>query len=327
MRVVKQGLALYGKGVDTFFMQNRLANASFINVLPELSFFDNMEQFGHKLKIQIDRKGCDIIHVHNEPDWMTIIAKQLFPDIPIVHDCHDLDSARVGRANEEQVAALDAADGVVFPSKGYARHYDDFYGADNKPKEVIYSMCNENYLHTLMLPRLRGIVYEGGASINPEESTGGRFSYRDYRLVARHLAEHNIPFTMFGLREDIAEEYGKQGVVCNPPTPYTTMMQQLTRYDWGLCGSPMKCNQWDWAMPNKLFEYTMAGVPSIVFNADETADFVREHGLGVVLEKWEQIPEIYDQHETYRKIVQEKRHLFTMENQVGKILGLYKKLI
>ena len=37
-------------------------------------------------------------------------------------------------------------------------------------------------------------------------------------------------------------------------------------------------------MPNKLFEYAMAGLPVLVFNMKEMAEFVTKHQMGVVIQ-------------------------------------------
>ena len=105
-------------------------------------------------------------------------------------------------------------------------------------------------------------------------------------------------------------------------------MQELNRYDWGLCTCAIgPCNTYNWAMPNKLFEYITAGIPVIALYMNEVGEFIKEHELGVVIESVKDIPKIYDQHEYYREKVKEKRHLFTMETQVAKIEKLYEKVL
>jgi len=107
------------------------------------------------------------------------------------------------------------------------------------------------------------------------------------------------------------------------------MLKQISRYDWGFCGSPIDHPQWHMAMPNKLFDYIAAGIPVIVYKADESAKFVREHGLGIVIEDLEELadPEVYGRHEEIRPIVQQIRHDLVMELQAPIIMKIYEQVL
>jgi hypothetical protein len=117
------------------------------------------------------------------------------------------------------------------------------------------------------------------------------------------------------------------GAMCFPVLPYGSLIENLSRYDWGYLGHPEPCRKWLDAMPNKLFEYIMAGIPVICCNAPEAGAFVEQHGLGVSIYSIHEIPEIYEQHTELRKNVQQKRHEFIMESQVETILDLYRKVL
>jgi glycosyltransferase involved in cell wall biosynthesis len=80
-------------------------------------------------------------------------------------------------------------------------------------------------------------------------------------------------------------------------------------------------------MPNKLFEYLAAGLPILVYGADEVAEFVSKHEVGVVVDKLEDIPKVYDEWPKYKKRVLEKRELFHVDTQAPAIKGVYEKLL
>jgi len=102
-------------------------------------------------------------------------------------------------------------------------------------------------------------------------------------------------------------EYLVSGAVYISRLPYNLMLRELTRHDWGLVGCVEPCSQYDATIPNKLFEYMAAGIPIIVLNADECAEFVMQTGIGVVVNSMDDIPEIYGDNEKYRKKVLEVR--------------------
>lgn len=321
IRVIKQGIALSMAGHDVRFIQNRIANQKLLNILPWVSFYTNELELAAKAT----NWDLDIIHVHNEPDWMTVVIKDVRPDLKIVHDCHDLETVRTGKPDKDEAKALNIADGLAFSSIGFLRHFDNFYGKDDRPKEVIYSMCLANFLCLRKLPRCNGIVYQGGSSVGAPE---GFANYRDYREITKTLCTMGIPFYIYPAGVEDVSPYRNVGAVVFPPLEYNSLMQQLNRYDWGLVASPIgPQNAFNWAMPNKLFEYIMAGIPVIVLDLNEAGEFVKEHELGVVIESIDDVPKIYDQHEHYRQKVKEKRHLFTMESQVAKIENLYQRVL
>ena len=334
-RVVKEGVALMDQGHNVIFIQQTMANWDLLQILPITSFYGNA--FSHqalpqkcKAKLSLFR-DIDLIHVHNEPSWLGYVAKELRPDVPMVFDAHDLNAVRFGKATTDERKSIGACDAVILPSVGYQDYCKkcpafvkpykgkQYTSISQKPTEVIYSMCNEHAMNVPPLPRIPGIVYQGGVSING--------NYRDYRRVAAFLAQHNISFHVYGATMDYIKEYSAAGAICMPTLPYMDLMKELTRYDWGFVGSPVPSPQWHAAMANKMFEYIAAGIPCIVYQADEAADFIMEHELGVAVNSLDDIPGIYDSHEYYRKIVQEKRHQFTMTSQVDKIEALYNTVL
>ena len=331
-RVIKEGIALINNGHQVTFLQRRIANPDMQYVLPAMVAYQGHAQYSAKLK---NFSNIDIIHVHNEPSWLGYVAKEARPDLPVVFDAHDLCAVRDNEIVEDEIRSLALCDGIIYPSKGYRDFVRDqlprlcsddqafeahqAIRAGNNPSEIIYSMCNEYMLDLLQpLPRVNGIVYQGGVS--------PFMDHRDYREISKYLAGARIPFHIYGTDMEYAAEYIATGAVYMPTLPYLDLMRNLTRYDWGLCGCPISHPQWENAMPNKLFEYIAAGIPVIVINAAECAEFVMEHGLGVVVDSINAIPRIYDRHEKYRERVAEKRAMFTMESQVPKILALYEEV-
>lgn len=328
IRVVKQGLALLNNGVGVTFLHNRIANAEMKTILPSMSFWADRNQFIAKLQQFV---GVDVMHVHNEPDWMIHVAKATLPEMPVVYDCHDLDSMRMGTASEDEQLAMQWADAYIFPSQSYMRDAAAFHKLPkSKPKAVIYSMCAKAMIVERELPRLGGIVYEGGVLAIPDnapEINWQRFGYRDYRPVSVALAEQGIPFVMYGANNKFANECLAAGAVWMPKLPYWELLRQMTRYDWGFVGVAAPHPQADKGMPNKLFDSIAAGIPVIVMHHQEAAEFVEKHRLGVVVDSVADIPKVYGEHEKYRKIVQEVRHDLTMESQMENLRQVYSNLL
>jgi ribosomal protein S15P/S13E len=184
-------------------------------------------------------------------------------------------------------------------------------------------MCNEEMIGIQQLPRVGGIVFEGGMEVAKD-------SYINFTDILGEFCKKEISAHVYpaGGSMEIINAYGSAGSVIMQCMSYGTLIRQLSRYDWGFVGSPRPGNpQWDIAMPNKLFEFMAAGIPVIVHHALEVAEFVIKHEVGIVVESVDEIKELYHMHELYRKTVQAKRGLFTMESQSRKIMEIYDKAL
>ncbi len=321
IRAAKESLALMLAGHPVHTLVHQVANQEIRYLLPSMEFYADA---GH-LARKVAYSQCTLIHVHNEPDWMVGCAKIERPDLPVVYDCHDLGSVRWGEASDAEFQAMELADAYIFPSYTYMEEACRFHKLHerfpDKAKEVVYSLPLSGWKPT-PLPRLGGVVYQGGCTVDVD----GRFVYRDYREIADGLAEINVQFFIFARNNgNNRDSYFSRGAVWIESLPYTRMLQQLTRFDWGLVGCSVPHPQWMKAMPNKLFEYILAGIPVVCINAAECAEFVREHQIGVVLDDIRGLAEVATEiREECRQSVLKIRDRFVMETQVEKILHIYQ---
>lgn len=337
MRVLKQGFALEKRGIEVNYLFQRVANVTYQYQLLNTSIYHDPRHLAAKVQAY---KDIDLIHVHNEPDWFGHVCKSVRPDLPVVFDAHDLFSVRLPDKKDEfldEVMSFKKCDGFVYPSVGYQDHCNNIYkkfNVDKKPNEVIYSMCNEDYVSDTHGPRRHGIVYEGGLRIpehegNPSIPEEYRYhDYRDFRNVFKFLTDNGIPVTAFCANHDGSFHHSQSGAIVTPPLPYESFMSHLGAFDWGLVGSPIPGNlQWKYAMPHKMFEYIAAGVPILAFGAEELCKFVTKHQIGIALESYEQIPEVYHQHQNFRDNLWFLQKQFTMESQIQKLVDMYEELI
>ena len=333
IRVYKEAIALMKRGVGVHFLHEFVANGPSVqNAIPSQNFYHGLEQYRTKLGLF---RGLDLIHVHNEPDNLVYIAKEVLPDVPLVYDCHDM-AHQDGRGDVgEEEKAMKAADGFIFPSKGYVKAATEKWNLpESKPKAVIYPMClAETVIHE-SLPKIDGIVYQGGIIGGPDnESRDQKFfhdvgaAYRDFTGLAAYLQSEGILFALYGVGQENANDYIELGALCFGPMSYRYLLKEISRYTWGFVGCVEPHQALKYAMPNKLFEYIAAGVPVIVYNSEEAGEFVKAYGLGIVIDKLEDIAEHYNDHEKYKQNVLKIRSEFTMESQVDTILDVYRELL
>jgi hypothetical protein len=95
----------------------------------------------------------------------------------------------------------------------------------------------------------------------------------DLYLTANH------PAYIIKLRERAAE-IGR--VTVHDPVPYSELIQTLNNYDVGLFVLPPVNFSYEWALPNKIFDFIQARLAIVVGPSPEMAAIVREYELGIV---------------------------------------------
>jgi glycosyltransferase involved in cell wall biosynthesis len=331
-RAAKEARALGKAGHQVIILQHVAASEEIL-YSTELSSFYHGEQ-ALRERIAYFSDWAEVIHVHNEPNWIVIAAAaerdRSCPGVPVVFDVHDLESMREsGDTDKDETAAIHAADAFIFPSRAYMHGVRTSRNVDSVPCRVIYSMCGRDEIVDQPLPRVNGIVYEGAAVaplLNFNNKSPGWKGYRDYSSMTRALTGAFVPFHLYGIRKEFQQPYINAGAIVHDMIRYPDLLKQLSRYDWGLCGHLESHPQWNKAMPNKLFEYLAAGIPVISINADEVSDFVSKHGLGVVAKDLNELNKIARDRKMRSSLaekVEDERERFTMGGQVNEIEALY----
>ena len=72
-------------------------------------------------------------------------------------------------------------------------------------------------------------------------------------------------------------------VVIEGPVPMTSLVEAARHFDIGILALPGYSRQNMFALPNKLFEYTMAGLALCMSDLPEMAGLISKHGLGITV--------------------------------------------
>jgi glycosyltransferase involved in cell wall biosynthesis len=288
----------------------------------------------------------NVIHSHNAPDTLTNLCIDLFGgEVPIVHDIHDLMSARktayedgLNRTDndanwrEEERRAIERSDAVITVSEsifniarrqGYRLPEIAHVYANYIPKRFIPKTLPQ------IGPNLAGrpirIVYEGFISSN-----GGHY---DLRTIFRALAAEGIEVHIFPSRDNsdyqtLADKVPT--IFYHPSLPPEDLFEEITKYDFGWAGFNSTLNRvhLDTVLPNKLFEYIACGLPVISFPHEALKHFLETHRVGLVIDTLSgladrlQAPEMAAVRENVRAL----RRKFTVEANVGRIVNIYQQL-
>lgn len=259
-----------------------------------------------------------LIHVHNEPNWPVIIAKEN-QSAPVIMDVHDVTSARPGSfIDPYEEAAYDAADAFVFVTE----QQRDFciskgFKVEGKPYACIGNFASDSTIvERKNLPQLGGVVYAGGA-----DPRGTVDSWRDLSPVADALAKSDIPFNIFAGNPGV--DYG---LVHGMVMEYRVLINRLSQFGWGFTGVPVPNSAWEHSLPNKVYEYLAAGIPFIALNNPLLKPLCDE-GLGIYVDSVDMVPlaAMVDP-KPYKKRVLAQRHRFTMSYNIAPVKALYEQL-
>jgi len=325
IRVVKEALALKARGhwVEILMSQEPFG----YNRFDRMTLWHDRNQLIRSIR----DSRADIVHVHNEPDWI-VGAARAATTRPVIFDIHDLESLRMQtQPNADEMEAFAAADGYVHVSDACKQRADLTHPPHaEKPNCVLPCYVNEEF-YPQDPPRSSpdSLVYEGGLhSTQDTTKANGQVivNMRSWMPVVQSAiaAGFHVGLCPATPLEDFS--YVNAGAAVWGPLPYNVMLRSLRPYGWGLVGSSYDMPLMHAAMPNKLFEYLSQGVIPVVYKATAAANFVTEHGIGVVLNSLEDWSGLSD-HAELRQNVLTARWDWTMERHIDKIETLYSQVL
>ena len=276
----------------------------------------------------------DVIHSHNLPDALTVLALDTVR-VPVIHDVHDMQSLRrtpyedgfpeprdpLGlerRAVEECSALVTVSPELV----------DELAARYRLPRRVL---AYANYVvgsalpETLPSPGPREgpprLVYQGTLSTN-----GGHY---DLRELFAAIAAQGVALDVYPARE--VPEYRRiPGIRVLKRLPARDLLRRLPGYDFGWAGfnSGLNAAHLDTALPNKLYDYLGCGLPVVTLGHRALRRVLREEGVGIALDRVEDLAAALAAAdvEALRRRVARVRRRFTVEAQIGRIAELYREV-
>ena len=298
--------------------------------------FDRWWRLGDDLAGDLERAIADfepdLVHSHNLPDLLTVLALDA-TTVPVIHDVHDMHSLRStpyedgfpdpGDADELERAAVEGCAALITVS-------DVLLGELAARYELpAHTRVHPNYALARDLPEVLPepaggpprIVYQGTLSRG-----GGHY---DLREIFEAIAAQGIELDVFPARERPAYRQ-LAGVTVHDPVPPAELMRRLPAYDFGWAGfnAALNAAHLDTALPNKAFEYLGCGLPVLTLRHRALARLVDEEGIGVVLDRVEDLGAALAGLDAagLRRRVAAARGRFTVEGNMGQIVELYDEL-
>ena len=331
----RQLTTLYGYGEEYFDNVSRRKGESHVSFVSKA----------------IEEASPDIIHSHNAPDYLTIVAKKVSRDIPVVHDTHEVlslhHSGFFSSDNEESLsryaldekAANEGSDARVYASHGIRRYIQARYEV-NTDNDLVF----QNYVSRSHLPRSSKkklsegdggihIAYVGCITSLVRES---HYYLLDiFKELARHkLHIHIHPTSNFitGSNRAYKEVAAKSEFIhYHNHMDRRKLLTQLTRYDYGWAGLNATRNRehLEIALPNKVVEYVACGLPVLAFPHEAIEHFIERNGVGIVGKNIDDVARLLaelDSSELGSNLEKCRRGVI-IEEKIGQLIDFYRQLV
>jgi glycosyltransferase involved in cell wall biosynthesis len=359
-RVLKESIALTHHDFDVAVValhENLLAEREIVHDIsvhriklisrgwPKIKAVQILKYVEFVIRVLSAYRRFDIIHCNdlNTLPVGVLIKLASLGNARLVYDAHEYEINQVPNQSELSIKCayflekhlIKYADRVITVSNSIANEYQRLYGIP-KPSIVLncppfYEAKKTNHFRKKLGIRDDQIIflYQGG--LNP-----GRGIEVLLDAFGRLQDDKNvIVFMGYGSLERHIQQNAdrSQTIFIHPAVSFNVLLGYTASADYGISVIEDVCLSYRYCLPNKLFEYLMAGIPVIASNSVEMARVVKEYQIGVVadentctgfLDAFKRILAM-----DYKQLianVNEARRVFNWEEQEIILLGAYNEL-
>ncbi|MBN2113581.1 MAG: glycosyltransferase family 4 protein [Acidimicrobiia bacterium] len=237
--------------------------------------------------------GAQVWHCHDLNTLaIGVRAKKARPGTRLVYDSHELatERSRMGRwakrrAGRQERRGLRHTDERIWTTRSRAEYVVRRYGIPfptlihNVPERIEVQQ-GWDLRERLGIPTDRRILlYQGSI----QEFRGIEEAIEAVTLLERCvLVVIGYGYHRPTLEEMVRRRGLQDRVYFFGPIPNDELLYYTASADVGLCVIRGQSLSYRWSMPNKLFEYMMAGIPIVASDFEEMGRVVREEGVGTV---------------------------------------------
>lgn len=287
-------------------------------------------------------KPVSCINCHSLSTLPLGVALKFRTGAKLVYDPHELETESNGLGGFRRTIAkvverafYSRADEVIVVGDGIADWYQRTYGG-RRPAVVLNCPLSRKPERTSVLRRAVGLPPD--ATIYLYQGILGKG--RGVEMMLEAFADLGDPgkvlvfLGMGPLEGRISEVAARTPCVhLHPAVRPHELAEYTASADVGLCLIEDTCLSYRYCMPNKLFEYFAAGIPTVVSNLPEIAGVVSRTGSGWVVVEWSagalrSVVESIDAAQILarRVAVENAGAEFTWENQVPVLRQVYARL-
>ncbi len=249
----------------------------------ELSF--RILQFALKIRPKV-------VNIHGLPLLPLGSIIKLLSGARLVYDTHELETETDGLKGLRQKLAKGVEKifiRFVNATVVVGHEIRNCYITSYKCKNIVTVLNCPNYIEQEKTDLIRNefgiksdrkiILYLGGIS----EGRGVRYLLEAFHAISNH--NHALVFIGYGDLEELVSAYSAKNkdIYLRKAVRPTEVIQYASSADIGVSIIEDNCLSYTYCLPNKLFEYTMAGIPTIISDLPEMRKVVDEYKIGIAI--------------------------------------------
>jgi glycosyltransferase involved in cell wall biosynthesis len=300
-------------------------------------------EFCMKVILYARRRNIKVINIHSLALLPLGVFLKWILGAKLVYDAHELETETYGMRGLRQVIArhvermlIKYASLIIVVGDGINDWYRDTYGLSNivtvlNCPEFQEHRNTKRFHNELGIPEGEKIVlYQGGL-------VGGRGVEQLLKIFSEYGDDRHVLVLMgYGELESLIKEYVEShgNVYFQEAVPPSVVLQYTASADVGISYIDNASLNDRFCLPNKLFEYIMAGLPVIVNNAPEMRRVVIENKIGIVLSELtpESLKQALDELARIdagelKENIKNAASKFSWQNQERVMIDAYKKYL
>lgn len=281
---------LYGF-LERFWLKNKVVikDNSFFNEKFDLIIANEIETIPlafdsfNKTKILLDMHEYAPREFEDKLSWRILHQKY------VIHQCNKY---------------LKSCDVLTTVCKGIANEYNKIFGVN---VEVITNAAKYYELKPSNVSENIKIIHHGAA-----------ISSRKIEMMIEIIDHLDKRFTLDLMLTPVQKEYydklidlvkGNERVKIIPPVKMNDIVEKINKYDIGLFLLPPVNFNYDYALPNKFFEFIQARLAIAIGPSPEMSSIVRKYDLGIISKNFDAI----EMAETINSLTSEKIYYYKMQ--------------
>lgn len=250
-------------------------------------------EFCLRVSLYYRKKDVEVINVHSLALLpLGVILKYVYK-AKLIYDTHELETESNGLTGGRQRLArivesklIYKADGVIVVCDSIGDWYEDKYKI-TRPTVVMNAPIYKEIGNHDKFRALLNIKKEHSIFLYQGLLSPGRGIELILEAFKKVEPNNIIIFMGYGVLQNLIEEYSKESpnIIFFPAVSPDAVLEYTASADVGIALIENTCLSYYYCMPNKLFEYAMAGVPTIASNMKEMATFIENNKVGVVIKE------------------------------------------